>query len=389
MNSLTIAKIRRYGWLFLGLSLAAIAIGYRQLPSETRQKMTGWFLRDPAIPVRVVQVKKASIPVTLRGAGTLQVVKEVDVVSGVAGRLSDIRSRLGDRVREGQVLATVHSTELLERRKGIEAALEAVKADLREKESQLTAAEKNLERARELRERDLIAGRDLNDAEATADTARAAQALAQAQLAQQQAALEQTRYLLSLTELVAPLSGVLTFRSAEPGAYIQGSRTVFKVASLDPLKVMIDVSPRDFGFVRAGMAAQVRADAFPARLLQGRVTVSHVKPEAHQGPAVEIQLSNPDRALTPGMKVEVTLDSPANRDVLMVPQQAIVEIEGQNFVSVVVNERIQIKDVTKGRRVEQMIEIESGVTEGEWIVVSEEGLPKANSKVRPIPGKTL
>jgi RND family efflux transporter MFP subunit len=389
MESFIIAKMKRYGWLFLGLSVAAIAIGYRQLPSETWQKMTGWFLRDTAIPVRVVQVKKASIPVIVRGAGTLQVVKEVDVVSVVAGRLSDARSKIGDRVREGQVLATVHSPELLERRKGIEAALNAAKAELREKESQLTAAEKDLERTRQLRKRDLIAGRDLNDAEAEADTARAAQALAQAQLAQQQVALEQTQYLLSLSKLVAPLSGVLTFRSAEPGASIRDSRTVFKVASLDPLKVMIDVSPAEVGFVRAGMAAQVRADAFPTRVWQGRVTAAPVKPEPNQDPLVEIQLSNRDRALTPGMQVEVMLDSPAKRDVLIVPQQAIVEIEGQNFVFAIVNERIQIKDVTKGRRIEQMIEIESGVAEREWIVVSEQGLPKANTKVRPIPGKTL
>jgi multidrug efflux pump subunit AcrA (membrane-fusion protein) len=89
------------------------------------------------------------------------------------------------------------------------------------------------------------------------------------------------------------------------------------------------------------------------------------------------------------MQVEVTLDSPAKRDVLIVPQQAIVEIEGQNFVFAIVNERIQIKDVTKGRRIEQMIAIESGVAEGEWIVVSEPSLPKANSRVRPIPDKTF
>lgn len=351
--------------------------------------MTGWHLRDAALPVRVVQVKKASIPVIIRGAGTLQVVREVDVVSGVGGRLSNIRSHVGDRVREGQVLGTLHSPELLERLKGIEVALEAAKADLREKKSQLTAAEEDVERTRELRQRDLIAGKDLDDAEAAADTAGAAQALAQSQLAQQQVALEQTQYLLALSKLVAPLSGVLTFKSAEPGAYIQGSRTVFKVASLEPLKVMIDVSPAEVGFVRAGMPAQVRADAVPTRVWQGRVTAAHVRREPNREPAIEIQLSNRDRALAPGMKVEVTLDSPAKRDVLIVPQQAIVEIEGQDFVFAVVDERIQIKNVTKGRRIEQMIEIESGVAEHEWIVVSETSLPKANSRVRPIPGKTL
>lgn len=376
-------------WLFLGLSLAIVAIGYRRLPPETSHKMTGWFFRDAAIPVRVVQVKKASIPVIVRGIGRLQTVQEVDVVSGVAGQLSNIRSQVGDLVREGQVLATLHSPDLLKRLKAIEVALEAAKADLREKKSQLTAAENDVERLRELHQRDLIARIDLNDAEAAADTARAAQGLAEAQVAQQHAALERTRYLLGLSKVVAPMSGMVTFRSAEPGAYIQGSRTVFRVAPLDPLKVVIDVSPAEVGFLRAGMPAQVRADAFPTRVWAGRVTAATVKAEPNREPAVEIQLSNRDRALTPAMKVEVTLNSPAKRDVLIVPQQAIVEIEGQDFVFVIVDERIQLKDVTRGRRIEQMIEIESGVAEHEWIVVSEQTLPKANSKVRPIPGKTL
>jgi multidrug efflux pump subunit AcrA (membrane-fusion protein) len=119
------------------------------------------------------------------------------------------------------------------------------------------------------------------------------------------------------------------------------------------------------------------------------MTAATVKPEPNRQPAIEIQLSNRDRALAPGMKVEVTLDSPAKRDVLIVPQQAIVEIEGQDFVFAVVDERIQIKNVAKGRRIEQMIAIESGVAEGEWIVVSEPSLPKANSRVRPIPDKTF
>ena len=107
----------------------------------------------------------------------LQAVEVVDVVSPVAGQLSKVQLKVGDKVAKGQTLATVRSGELLQRVEKIAAALEAATADLRQKESRLADAEKALERAHELHSRDLISGRDLKEAEAARDTARAQQAL--------------------------------------------------------------------------------------------------------------------------------------------------------------------------------------------------------------------
>ena len=194
-------------WLLIILAMGALIIGYRQLIME---KFLGWFVTHDAIPVTAPPVNKALIPHVVRGRGQLQAVEVVDVVSPVAGQLSKVQLKAGDKVAKGQTLATVRSRELLQRVEKIAAALEAAKADLRQKESRLAEAEKALERAHELHSRDLIPGRDLKEAEAARDTARAQQALTHAQVAEQQAALEQTRYLLAVSKLVAPLNGVVT-----------------------------------------------------------------------------------------------------------------------------------------------------------------------------------
>ena len=131
------------------------------------------------------------------------------------GNLSKVQLKVGDKVAKGQILATVRSGELLQRVEKITAALEAATADLRQKESRLADAEKALKRAHELHSRDLISARDLKETEAARDTARAQQALTHAQVAEQQAALQQTRYLLAVSKLVAPLSGVVTRISPE------------------------------------------------------------------------------------------------------------------------------------------------------------------------------
>jgi HlyD family secretion protein len=291
-------------WLLIILAMGALIIGYRQLIME---QFLGWFVTHDAIRVTAAPVNKALIPHVVRGRGQLQAVEVVDVVSPVAGQLSKVQLKVGDKVAKGQTLATVRSGELLQRVEKISAALEAAKAEFRQKETQLAEAEKVLKRAGELRDRDLIPHRDLNEAEAALDTARAQQALAHAQVAEQQAALEQTRYLLNLSKLVAPISGVVTRILAESGAHVQTSMPVFSVGAVDRLKVEIEISDKDFDFVREGAAAQIRADAMPGRVFEGQATRLQSKLEKTQRAIAEVELSNRDRLLVPGMSVEVTL----------------------------------------------------------------------------------
>jgi RND family efflux transporter MFP subunit len=291
-------------WLLIILAIGALIIGYRQLIME---KFLGWFVTHDAIRVTAAPVNQALIPHVVRGRGQLQAVEVVDVVSPVAGQLSKVQLKAGDKVAKGQTLATVRSGELLQRVEKIAAALEAATADLRQKESRLAEAEKALERANEFHSRDLIAGRDLKEAEAARDMAHAQWVLTHAQVAEQQAALEQTRYLLAISKLVAPLSGVLTRIPPESGADVQTSTPIFSLSALEPLKVMIEIPETDLAFVRNGVAAQVRADALPDRVFEGRVTLLQSKLEKTQRVVAEVELSNRDRLLVPGMNVEVTL----------------------------------------------------------------------------------
>ena len=282
-------------WLVIIVVVAAMIIGYR------------WLGTHDVIPVTVAPVNKVLLPHIVRGRGQLQEIEVVDVVSPVAGQLSKVQLKVGDTVTQGQILATVRSNELLARAQKIAAALETAKTDLRQKDSRLTEAEKALERAHELHTRDLIPARDLEEAEAARDTARAQRALAHAQVAEQQAALEQTRYLLGVAKLVAPVNGVVTRILAESGAYVQTSMPVFFIGAVEPLKVMIEIPETDLDFVRDGVAAQVRADALPDRVFDGQVILLQSKLEKTQSVFVEVQLSNRDRLLVPGMKVEATL----------------------------------------------------------------------------------
>ena len=290
-------------WVLISLALGALIIGYRQLPSTTK----GRFGTGDTISATGTPVNRESIPPVVRERGQLQAVEVVDVFSPVAGHLNKVQFKAGDKVVKGQTLATVRSDELLQRVEKIAAALEAAKADRRQKESRLAEAEKVLHRAHELHSRDLIPGRDLKEAEAARDTARAQQALTHAQVAAQQAALEQTRYLLSVAKVIAPFNGVVTRRLADSGVYVQTSTPVFSVGALELLQVVIEIAERDVHFVRKGAAAQIRADALADRVFAGQVTALIFDSKTTQKAVAEVQLSNRDRLLFPGMIVEVTV----------------------------------------------------------------------------------
>ena len=290
-------------WVLITLALGALIIGYRQLPSTTK----GWFGTDDTISATGTPVNRELMPPVVRERGQLQAIDVVDVFSPVAGHLNKVQFKAGDKVVKGQTLATVRSDELLQRVEKIAAALEAAKADLRQKESRLAEAEKVLDRAHELHSRDLIPGRDLKEAEDARDRARAQQALTHTQVAAQQAALEQTRYLLSVAKVIAPFNVVVTRSLADSGVYVQTSTPVFSVGALELLQVVIEIAERDVQFVRKGAAAQIRADALPGRVFAGQVTALIFDSKTTQKAVAEVQLSNSDRLLFPGMIVEVTV----------------------------------------------------------------------------------
>src|SRR5262245_48391752 len=218
-------------WTLITIAVGVLIIAYSQLPSKTRGKLVGWFGADNTMSVTVPD-KRESVPHVIRGRGHLQAVEVVSVFAPFTGQLSKIQLKVGDRVTKGQILATVRSHELLQRLQKIAAALETAKEDLRRQEGQVAEAERALERAQELYRRDLIPGRDLKEAEAARDTAGAQQTLAHAQVVEQQAALEQTRYLLSVSKIVAPFDGVVTGMLAESGAYVRDSTPIFSIGAM-------------------------------------------------------------------------------------------------------------------------------------------------------------
>ena len=382
--------MKRFLPLVVLLAIVGATVGSGKFLPLINDKLAGWFAAEDAIPVTAVQVRRSSLTLEVHGIGELRPVKEVDIVSSMAGLLEEVRYKVGDAVAAGQVVASVRATELIQQLREAEAAIKAAQADLREKQTRLGDLENGLERTRELRNKDLIAGQDLSAAEAAVATARAQKELAEAQVAQQQASLERLRYLLGFSKVLAPFGGVVTRRVSEPGTYLQRSEPIVTLANPDVLQVMVKVPEEDLSLIHGGMPAQIKVEAHPGRTFEGTVVELHSGSQTTgSNSAAEIHMTNSERLLKIGMRASVSLLTGEERAVLLIPKEAIREATGNNYVDIVMNGRVQQRAITVGRNHQSMVEVISGVREGEWVIINNRQQPlAANRRVSIVAGKT-
>lgn len=379
--------MKRFLWIAVILALAGAVIGYRELSSGIGKKPQRRSAVSREIPVQLASVKRGDIAYVLRTSGDVLPLMQVDVVSRLSGYVERIQFEIGDRVSSGQIVAAVDPKELRHRVEEDEAAFRVAGATVREKETQLVHAEKQAERARLLRQKDFISSQELDEAVTRADTARAQKELAQAQLAQRSAALAQSRYQLSLTGVVAPFSGVVTRRLVDPGAYVSSSTLILTIAVPDPLKVVVNIPEKDVNLVRVGLVTKLEVDAFPGKVFEGKVArLNSALDPTTRTLMVEIQVPNGELQLKPGMFARVSLILGEQKNSLLVPVEAVVEEDGEDFVYTVAEGKAMRRAVSKGWAQDGFVAIEKGIAAGDKIVVAGQYRLKSGVKVRVLEG---
>jgi len=363
--------MKRYLWLGIPLAVALVWLGGgARLVTVLYDPLHDW-LGGGAVELRVVQVKKGAISIIVRGSGELEPAKMVDISSPLAGTVGQVHVKIGDAVKGGQLLATVRAGEIIQRLEKSEQALRVAEAALKKSAEQHAAAVNHLEKTRELLAKDLIARKDLSAAEAGAAAASAALDLAQAQINQQEAEQAQLRQLLALSNIFAPVAGVVTRRWVEPGGQVKSSAPVLTISDPGLLKVVIKIPAKYLSSIHKGLAAQVELKDFPGRVLQGQAVNAYPDTTTGgDGARAEIHLVNAEFEWTPGSQASVTLRLDERRDALLVPKQALIERDGRTFVYAIVDGKARRRPVVAGESQDEMVEMTSGVVEGEWIVVA-------------------
>ena len=340
------------------------------------------FPGNDELEVVIAEVKLESRPIVFRISGELQPANVVDVVSRVAGRLTEVKFKTGDTVSAGKIVATVYSGELSERMRSVEAELKATRKQLQVREQQAADADQQVARYKDLYRQDLIARRDVEQVEIQAATARAELELVRAQIAQAQAMLTQTSKLQQLARIVAPISGAVT-GALSAGDPVTEARTIITIARTDALKLVVAVPASYVALVHEGMAVRVSPKEGSAEVHHGEVVRIRrdIKTSDMEMP-IEIRIDNRDRALQLGARVNATLSLNSQEQLPTIPRSALQSVADQYYVYQIVNNRAARRRVELDSTSPDVAVIRAGLKAGDQVIAGRLGELNEGMRVR-------
>jgi len=362
--------------------------------SQTAAQARG---RDEAAkPVQVEAVRQETVHRAVEAVGTLAAVDEVTISSEAEGHVSRLLADLGDRVRAGQVLVELDrekSSYNLEQQKAAHArALAKFGAsdsahlppiektpDVQKAQAELVQAKQSFERAQELHKRQLVPRQTLDDAETMLQSKQASYDAAlqnaknlRADIDASGAAMKLADRQLRDTDIRAPFDGYVQKRLVSLGEYVKVQTPVMSVVRIDPLKVTAEIPEKMAPWIKIGEGVDLNVDAYPDTPLTGKI--SRISPAVNTSTRAfpfEALVPNGDALLKPGTFARVHIVSGKIDRVLTVPYSAIQYRYGVNRVFVVNGDRLSARELRVGERIEDRIEVLSGVKAGESVALTD------------------
>jgi RND family efflux transporter MFP subunit len=365
--------------LLVSFALAAVvvALGTRawmlRSASKAQAPSTPVAAQPAALELAQADVLRAAVvdlDRTIDVSGSVGAANTAFVKARVAGELKALSVRQGDAVKAGQVIGQIDTTEYDWR-------LRQAEQQARQGRSQLEIAQRTLRNNRALVDQGFISPTAL-------ETSVSNEAAAQASLEAAEAAVALARKAKSDATLTAPIAGFVAQRLAQPGERVGVEARIVEIVDLSRLEVEASVPPRDAAELRVGQKAKLEVEGQSEPVT---ATVVRISPSAQAGSrAVPVYLAlDRSQGLRQGLfaRGTVTVDQ---RRVLAVPTALIRNDQPQPSVARIVDGVVALDAVTTGAwgnaRGEAMVEVKSGVREGDLLLASTAGPVRAGTRVR-------
>jgi len=294
-------------------------------------------------PVEVGTVKRGSIARTATVSGTVEPIRTIGVNSQISGALLQVLVQEGDRVRAGTPLARLDDRELTAQLTAAEAAYQV--------------AEAAYQRAEQLRERKVITVPEY-ERDRTAFAAATSQ-------------LEQLRTRVSYATVRAPIAGVIIEKLVEAGDVVGNNSRLFSLADVSSLVVRAGVSELDVVELKGGDPVTLQLDALPGRELTGHIRriFPSGDPTTRLVP-VEVVIDPASATLVrPGFLARVDFALSTHDNVLLIPASALIGAQGSEAVFSVQDGKAVRRTIETGLDSQGLVEVRTGLAEGEQIVV--------------------
>jgi RND family efflux transporter MFP subunit len=340
----------------------------------------------PSVRVATIGASPGTISVTL--PGTTAAFAAANIYARATGYIAKRKVDIGDRVTAGGLLAQLAVPELDDQILQNEATLDQLKSALDQAEASRKLAEMTWGRDEPLVKKGWVTPQQGDVDLQTLKAREAAVAVAQHNVAAQESLVKQLHQNRDYAAVVAPFDGVITQRNVDLGSLVQGNATsgtfMFEIMQEDVIRVWIYV-PQDAAFgVAPGIDAVVRVPELPDREFPGTVTrMADALQSGTRTLLTEIDIPNPDGALTPGTYCTVELHIPRKTPSLSVPADALIFNRDGMQVAVVSNGEAEMRTVRVKRDLGTRVEVDSGIKAGEQVILNPPVTLVHGSKVQP------
>ena len=327
----------------------------------------------------VAKVTREDLYKEVRYLAEFRPYEEVELHAKVSGYVSQMNVDIGDKVKTGQLLATLEVPEL--------------QADLDRAEAAAVKAGSDYTNAHLIYTRLLAVNHDHPNlvAQQELDTAAANDQSGSAAIAAAKAEAEKYQTMISYTKITAPFDGVVTKRYADPGALIQAgtssdtqARPLVRLSDNYRLRLDFPVTVDYVKDIQAGAPVEVKVDSLNGKEFTGNISrfTESINEETRKM-ITEIEVTNQDLQLVPGMYANVSLKVEKHPNALAIPVQAVSAGKSPTVLVVNHNNEIEERTITIGLETPDEYEVLSGLQEGDLVVIGNRSAFQAGQKVQP------
>jgi HlyD family secretion protein len=337
---------------------------------------TWWFWPQTVVEVKTVAVQRGAVELIVPSvqAGNVKSARQVGLRPVIAGRVSRIHVKRGDRVAAGAALVELESESMDARVRLSRANLLVGQSAQRAAEIRREAARKLLERNRKLAEKGMLAEGGMERFETEFQASGEAVASAEANLVQLKAALDVAASAVEETRIRAPFAGLVAEVHAELGDTASPAAPLLELVDDSSLRVEASIDEADAGKLTLGQAVRVVTDAFPGEPFEGKLV--YISPlvlrdlRQNRQLNVEVELDAAAARLKVGMSADLEIVVERHEDVLFVHTSAVMRLADSHRVYAVRGGRARLVTFVAGVGNWERTEVMSGLQEGERVVLN-------------------
>lgn len=337
--------MKRLAYLLLIIGLAGGGYyGYRHFkPASAPVQTAAPQAARGGVPVEVTRIERATVNEEVEALGTLAADESVVIAPEIAGRVTALGFKEGQRVERGQLLVRL-DTAILD-------------AELKQLQADLTLARDTFQRNQSLVQRG--AGTQVALEQATA------------QLASSEARIQLAQAKLAQSAIMAPFNGVVGLRSVSVGDYVPVGKQLITLTNIDPIKVDFRVPEIFLAQVKVGQTIGLKVDAVPGADFRGNIFAVDPVVDVN-GRAIRLRATvpNADLVLKPGLFARVTIVVDRRENAMLIPESAVVPDGVGKIVYIVENGKAKRVPVELGKRLPGKVEIVKGLTPQMQVVSS-------------------